>query len=351
MHACRHVMKRSDWSGRQALQHTPELQAPGRPTRKWREPGCRAAAQVVEDLADAVGQVKALQEAVERAHDSRDGAPDKVDVPADVAALADWSPRDRRAGVPPARNWFCVASAGRVVPSGARAAPSGRTRRRLPEQLRRPALAPALFVTRRRAQAARPTGPPRRTTGGGRRSWATRRASSPGTTPARRPGPARPPARRRRRARCPATAAARWPRRRRASPSRRGPCPPPPRRAPCRGGGRRRRRPASTRRRRSPRRRACGDAGSCACLCGRERARAGVAAPVELFPAFVLATWVCALRRTWRACGRRRTPVPVTSAGIGDARDARGQSISDAALGAACGVVGSGLCMSLPCTG
>jgi len=148
-------VKLSEWSGRQALQHTPELQAPGPPAREGREPGCRAGAQVVEDLADAVGQVKALQEAVERAHDSRDGAPDKVDVPADVAALADWSPRGRRAGAPPAGNWFCVASAGRLVPSGARAAPSGRARHRLPEQPRRPALAPALFVTRRRGARRR----------------------------------------------------------------------------------------------------------------------------------------------------------------------------------------------------
>jgi hypothetical protein len=310
--------------------------------------------QAVEDLADAVGQVKALQEGVERAHDSRDGAPAAVDVPADVAALADWSPRGRRAGAPPLGGWFCVMQSRACMSSGglqARRSFQGACARRFGRA--RPAAAPCAprDASARRAQAARPTAPPQRTTGGGRRSQAMRRATSPDTTLARRSRPARPPVRRRRRARCPATAAARWPRRRRASPSRRGPCPPPPRRAPCRGGGRRRRRPASTRRRRSPRRRACGDAGSCACLCGRERARAGVAAPVELFPAFVLATWVCALRRTWRACGRRRTPVPVTSAGIGDARDARGQSISDAALGAACGVVGSGLCMSLPCTG
>ncbi|KAK9826828.1 hypothetical protein WJX81_004888 [Elliptochloris bilobata] len=56
--------------------------------------------QAVEDLADALAQVKALQEAVEKAHDSRDGAPAAVDVPADVAVLADYSGR-RRTGGPP----------------------------------------------------------------------------------------------------------------------------------------------------------------------------------------------------------------------------------------------------------
>ena len=56
--------------------------------------------QALEDLADAVGQVKALQEEVERAHDSGDGAPASLDVPADVAALADFAPGRRRAGAP-----------------------------------------------------------------------------------------------------------------------------------------------------------------------------------------------------------------------------------------------------------
>lgn len=57
----------------------------------------RARAQVGEDLADAVAQVKALQEAFEKAHDSKDGAPADVAVPADVAALADFVPGRRRA--------------------------------------------------------------------------------------------------------------------------------------------------------------------------------------------------------------------------------------------------------------
>lgn len=49
----------------------------------------------MEELADALAQVKALQEAVERAHESRDGAPAAVDVPTDVAALADYAGRRR----------------------------------------------------------------------------------------------------------------------------------------------------------------------------------------------------------------------------------------------------------------